>query len=62
MMVMMMMMAGAVSVRLAVYVCVCVCVSRYGTLEQRVGGESQLPFGYCCLTLKPVEDPVVTCV
>lgn len=32
----------------------------YGTQKLRYGADSQLPFGHCCLTLKPVEDPVVT--
>jgi hypothetical protein len=31
-----------------------------GTLKQRLGSESQLPFGYCALTLQPAVDPVVT--
>jgi hypothetical protein len=34
----------------------------YGTTKQRIGTDSQLPFGYCCLTLKPVVDPVVRSV
>lgn len=31
-----------------------------GTQTVRYGVDSQLPFGYCSLTLSPVEDPVVT--
>jgi hypothetical protein len=31
-----------------------------GTLKQRLGSESQLPFGYCALTLEPAVDPVVS--
>lgn len=34
----------------------------YGTQKQRLGTDSQNPFGYCCLSLKPVIDPVVRCV
>ena len=34
----------------------------YGTQKQRLGTDSQNPFGYCCLSLKPVVDPVVRCV
>lgn len=29
-------------------------------LKQRLGTESQLPFGYCGLSMYPAEDPVVT--
>jgi len=32
----------------------------YGTREARFGVDSQLPFGYCALTLAPVVEPVVT--
>lgn len=32
----------------------------YGSVTMRVGSDSQLPFGYCALTLKPVVDPVVS--
>mmetsp|Transcript_9337 Transcript_9337/g.10835 ORF Transcript_9337/g.10835 Transcript_9337/m.10835 type:complete len:284 (-) Transcript_9337:472-1323(-) len=32
--------------------------SGYGTLRQRLGEDSQLSFGHCSLSLKPVEDPV----
>lgn len=32
---------------------------RWGTQKTRIGTDSQQPFGYCCLTLKPVVDPVV---
>ena len=32
----------------------------YGTKEARFGVDSQLPFGYCALTLAPVVEPVVT--
>lgn len=34
----------------------------YGTQKQRLGTDSQNPFGYCCLSLKPVVDPVVRCL
>lgn len=32
----------------------------YGSLKQRLGTESQLPFGYCSLSMHPAEDPVIT--
>lgn len=32
----------------------------FGSITQRLGGESQLPFGYCSLSLTPAEDPVVS--
>ena len=32
----------------------------YGTQSQRLGTESQTPFGYCCLSLNPVVDAVVS--
>jgi nitric oxide synthase-interacting protein len=32
----------------------------YGTESQRLGTESQTPFGYCCLSLNPVTDAVVS--
>lgn len=31
-----------------------------GSISQRLGVDSQLPFGYCCLSLTPVVDPVVS--
>lgn len=31
-----------------------------GSIKQRLGTDSQLPFGYCCLSLHPVIDPVVS--
>ena len=31
-----------------------------GTLRQRIGVESQLPFGYCSLSLQPVIEAVVS--
>jgi nitric oxide synthase-interacting protein len=31
-----------------------------GSLKQRLGTDSQLPFGYCPLSLTPIEDAVVT--
>lgn len=34
--------------------------SGLGALKQRLGTESQLPFGYCGLSLQPAENPVVT--
>mmetsp|Transcript_13798 Transcript_13798/g.16714 ORF Transcript_13798/g.16714 Transcript_13798/m.16714 type:complete len:288 (+) Transcript_13798:67-930(+) len=34
--------------------------SGYGTLKQRIGEDSHLPFGYCWLTLKPAVDPVAS--
>ena len=30
------------------------------SIKQRIGGESQLPFGYCSLSLHPAEDAVVS--
>lgn len=32
----------------------------FGSVTQRLGGESQLPFGYCALSLSPAEDAVVS--
>ena len=32
----------------------------YGSQKQRLGGESLLPFGTCCISLKPVVDPMVS--
>jgi hypothetical protein len=32
----------------------------YGTQKQRLGGESLLPFGMCPISLKPLEDPMVS--
>lgn len=34
--------------------------SNYGSLESRLGQDSQLPFGCCCLSLAPAEDAVAT--
>lgn len=31
-----------------------------GSIKQRFGTESQLPFGHCCLSLHPAEDPVIS--
>jgi len=31
-----------------------------GSVHQRVGTDSQLPFGYCALSLTPVDDAVVS--
>ena len=31
-----------------------------GSIKQRLGQDSHLPFGYCGLTLRPAEDPVVS--
>lgn len=31
-----------------------------GSLKQRLGVESQLPFGYCSLSMYPIEDAVAT--
>lgn len=31
-----------------------------GTVSQRLGTDSQLPFGHCCLSLAPVEDAVMS--
>jgi nitric oxide synthase-interacting protein len=31
-----------------------------GSITQRIGGESQLPFGYCALSLTPSENTVVS--
>lgn len=33
-----------------------------GSITQRLGSDSQLPFGYCCLSLQPVRDAVITFV
>jgi hypothetical protein len=32
----------------------------YGQVKQRITTESQLPFGYCALSLQPSENPVVS--
>ena len=32
----------------------------HGTITQRLGTESQLPFGHCCLSLAPVQDAVMS--
>jgi hypothetical protein len=32
----------------------------YGTASQRLGTESQTPFGHCCLSLNPVVDAVIS--
>lgn len=32
----------------------------YGTVKQRLGEDSQLPFGYCALTLKPAVQPLAS--
>lgn len=34
--------------------------SRHGTETQRIGTDSILPFGYCCLSLSPSVDPVAS--
>jgi nitric oxide synthase-interacting protein len=31
-----------------------------GSISQRLGSDSQLPFGYCPLSLVPIEDAVVS--
>lgn len=31
-----------------------------GSITQRLGTDSQQPFGHCCLSLAPVEDAVLT--
>lgn len=31
-----------------------------GSLKERLGADSQLPFGYCPLSLNPIDDPVAT--
>jgi hypothetical protein len=31
-----------------------------GSITQRLGADSQQPFGHCCLSLAPVEDAVMT--
>lgn len=31
-----------------------------GSQHQRLGTDSQLPFGYCCLSLQPIKDAVIT--
>jgi nitric oxide synthase-interacting protein len=35
-------------------------IADHGTVTQRLGRDSQLPFGYCCLSLHPAVDPVVS--
>ena len=40
-----------------------ICHNHYkgvGSLKQRLGTESQLPFGYCGLSMYPADDAVVT--
>jgi nitric oxide synthase-interacting protein len=32
----------------------------HGHIEQRIGADSQLPFGYCALSLYPVDEAVVS--
>lgn len=32
----------------------------FGTMHQRVSGDSQLPFGHCALSLTPIDDAVVS--
>ena len=32
----------------------------WGTQKLRLGTEMQLPFGHCCLSLEPVQEPVVS--
>lgn len=32
----------------------------HGTIRQRLGSDSQLPFGYCALSMHPAEQPVVS--
>ncbi len=34
--------------------------SGLGTVKQRLGTESQLPFGYCSLSMHPAEEAVVS--
>ena len=33
---------------------------KWGTVTDRLTGDSMLPFGYCALSLKPATDPVCT--
>ena len=33
---------------------------KWGTVKDRLTGDSQLPFGYCALSLKPAKDPMCT--
>lgn len=35
-------------------------VTGIGSTHQRIGSDSQLPFGYCALSTYPAEDPVVS--
>lgn len=35
-------------------------LTEMGTLRQRLGTDSQLPFGYCALSMQPAEEPVVS--
>lgn len=32
----------------------------HGSITQRLGSDSQLPFGYCCLSLNPIEEGVIS--
>jgi nitric oxide synthase-interacting protein len=34
--------------------------SGIGSITQRLGTDSQLPFGYCPLSLNPIEDAVIS--
>jgi len=34
--------------------------ARNGSIKQRLGTDSQLPFGYCSLSMHPAEEPVVS--
>lgn len=31
-----------------------------GSIKERFGTDAQLPFGHCCLSLHPAEDPVIS--
>ncbi len=32
--------------------------TKVGSIHDRLGSDSQLPFGYCCLSLNPAVDAV----
>jgi nitric oxide synthase-interacting protein len=35
-------------------------IEGFGTVTQRLGTDSQLPFGYCALSMQPVTEAVIT--
>lgn len=40
-------------------VCLCLFIF-YSNVSETLNGESQLPFGYCCLTLQPAKFPLAS--